>query len=146
MPARPDPFKHARCRQQPFSGYPVAGFTSGKDSIQIVKRPKSHAVPGFLGGTADMRHQKHVGQLPVFRMDVRLIIVYVQTGGGQLSGLEGRDQASSSITTPRLALTTMAPSGKRAMRSAFSSLMVSGDAMVWRVKKSQWGIRSSGVS
>ncbi len=76
-----------------FSGHTVAGFTSGEDGIQIIECPESHGVSGFLGSAADVRHQEHVGQLPVFRINVRFIIVNVQPSSCQLSGLERRNQS-----------------------------------------------------
>jgi len=53
--------------------------------------------------------------------------------------------ASSSTTAPRLALTTMAPSGSSAIARRWSMRRVCGDATQWSARKSQCGMRSSGV-
>ena len=69
-----------------------ARLAPGEDGVHVVQRPEAHGVAGFQGGAADVGQQKDVRQIPVSRMDVRLVVVDVEAGCRQLSRSQGRDQ------------------------------------------------------
>src|SRR5690606_38359275 len=70
------------------SGNPVPRRFAGEKGVEIVEGSKAHRVPCFARGTADMRQEKDVLQLPVAPVDRRLVLEYVQPGGGDLTGFQ----------------------------------------------------------
>ena len=52
-----------------------------KEGVEIVASPKAHGVARLAGRAADVRQQESVRQLSVARVDVRLIVEHVETGG-----------------------------------------------------------------
>ena len=62
------------------SCHAIPGLAAGKNRVQIVQGPETHGIPGLPGGAADMRQQEGVIEFAVARVNIRLVVVDVETG------------------------------------------------------------------
>ena len=95
-PQRPNPASFAcirkYCRAFEWLGDPIARDPSGEVIVEIVERPKTHSVAGFLGGAAQMRQQKSVGQGAIPRIDIGLVIEDIEPDGREVARRERRNE------------------------------------------------------
>ena len=78
---------------QPESSHAITRFFTVENCDQIVDCPKSHRIPGFDCGTADVRQQEDVIQLSIAGVDrIGFTVKNVEAGGPDVARLQCRDQ------------------------------------------------------
>ena len=61
---------------------------AGEEGIEIVGGAHAHGDAGIARGAAEMRQQKHIVELAIARIDLRLVAEHVEPGRGELARCE----------------------------------------------------------